>query len=207
MTILYLKQRCYADIIFLFKSIHTSDLFFHPNTFVLSARFLLLYLPSNFLLTPNYVSVSLLPYIYVSYSCHESYFSNERTFILLLFLDMGIDNWLPLGRLRRAVKKVRLLLNLNMNRWRIASMIRRSSGKHSMSFNERPGLMGCTDETDYFSSPDRGLQRTISYPGEEDINKRADMFIANFYNQLRIERQVSLELRYGKNDSFKSASP
>ncbi|MCD7446407.1 hypothetical protein HAX54_006016 [Datura stramonium] len=31
-----------------------------------------------------------------------------------------------------------------------------------------------------------------------DIDKRAEMFIANFRRQLRLERQISLELRYCK---------
>lgn len=35
----------------------------------------------------------------------------------------------------------------------------------------------------------------------EDIDFRADMFIQNFHRQLRMERQISLELRYCNNDN------
>ncbi|WMV40334.1 hypothetical protein MTR67_033719 [Solanum verrucosum] len=33
---------------------------------------------------------------------------------------------------------------------------------------------------------------------EKDVDQRAEMFIANFRRQLRLERQISLELRYCK---------
>ncbi|GKB19578.1 putative reverse transcriptase domain-containing protein [Tanacetum coccineum] len=39
------------------------------------------------------------------------------------------------------------------------------------------------------------LQRTTSFPEEEDVDKKAELFIANFYRQLKMERQVSLQLR------------
>ncbi|KAL6661581.1 hypothetical protein ACP70R_000965 [Stipagrostis hirtigluma subsp. patula] len=38
--------------------------------------------------------------------------------------------------------------------------------------------------------------------GDDDINRRADEFIANFYRQLRMERQVSLQLRYVRGNSW-----
>ncbi|PRQ37447.1 hypothetical protein RchiOBHm_Chr4g0402701 [Rosa chinensis] len=132
---------------------------------------------------------------------------------------MSYNSWSLLSRLRRAVKKVSFLLNLNMNRWRISSMLSRSSSTvHRIrSFNDRPaGLIAAydSDETagsqeDFGSS--RGsphLQRTISYPSDQDgIDQRAEMFIANFRRQLQIERQVSLELRYCRGNSFEMASP
>ncbi|KAF8369291.1 hypothetical protein HHK36_013629 [Tetracentron sinense] len=115
---------------------------------------------------------------------------------------MALENWLLLGRLRRAVKKVRFLLRFSINQWRLASAIRASS-RRRLSFNDRPGLRGCTDDTE----PDelgssRELQRTRSFASEEDIDKKAEMFIANFYRQLQLERQVSLKLQYCRGDSL-----
>ncbi|KAI5348743.1 hypothetical protein L3X38_001630 [Prunus dulcis] len=127
---------------------------------------------------------------------------------------MGMDKWSLLSRLRNAVKKVSFLLHLNVNRWRIASMIgRTASGNHRLrSFNDRPGLTAaCAD--DETSSEDSGssrghLQRTISYPSDQDdIDQRAEMFIANFRRQLQMERQISLELRYCRGNSFDLKSP
>ncbi|KAL3532826.1 hypothetical protein ACH5RR_006347 [Cinchona calisaya] len=131
---------------------------------------------------------------------------------------MNKENWTLLGRLRGAVKKIKFLLNFNMNRWKIASIIgTNSSGKiRRLSFNDRPGIRACLDDDSDMSndhsagSSARGgqLQRTISYPpDQDDIDKRAEMFIANFYKQLRIERQISLELRYTRGNSFDSVSP
>ncbi|XP_073290541.1 uncharacterized protein [Primulina huaijiensis] len=115
---------------------------------------------------------------------------------------MAVDRWVLLGRLKRAVNKIKIVLNLNVNRWKLASMI---SNKR-FSFNDRPGLRVCIPDSGSISS--RGIQRTISYPSDDDVDKRADAFIANFYKQLQIERQISLELRYCRDDSFESvASP
>ncbi|KAL9339384.1 hypothetical protein Peur_068399 [Populus x canadensis] len=125
---------------------------------------------------------------------------------------MGRDKWSLLSRLRRAIKKVKIILNLDMSRWRLASMIgAASSRRHQLSFNDRPGLRGCEDIDD--EEPEdpgssKGLHRTISYQSEDDIDKRAEMFIENFRRQLQIERQISLELKYFQGlNSFKSISP
>ncbi|KAF9662644.1 hypothetical protein SADUNF_Sadunf18G0075700 [Salix dunnii] len=114
---------------------------------------------------------------------------------------MGRDKWSMLSRLRRAIRKVKIILNLDMSRWRVASLIgAASSSRHQLSFNDRPGLRGYAD-FDEIESEDSGgsmgLQRTISYQSEDDIDKRAEMFIDNFRRQLQIERQISLELRPG----------
>ncbi|KVI11802.1 uncharacterized protein LOC112507213 [Cynara cardunculus var. scolymus] len=136
-----------------------------------------------------------------------------------------ISRWSLLGRLRTAVKKVTFLLNFNMNRLRLASSMVRGGNLSSrrLSFNERYGLtsiMSSSSDEDYTnwrsptasSSPDQQgdqlqktrsfpLQRTTSFPEEDDIDKKAEMFIANFYRQLRMERQVSLQLRYNKDNT------
>ncbi|KAF8392906.1 hypothetical protein HHK36_021146 [Tetracentron sinense] len=104
---------------------------------------------------------------------------------------MGIDKWLLLRPLQRAVNKVRFLLSLNINQWRVAASIVGAS-RRRLSFNDRPGLRGCIDDTDCDETNySQGIQRTKSFATDEDINKRADMFIANFYRRLQIERQVS----------------
>ncbi|KAJ4844258.1 hypothetical protein Tsubulata_031442 [Turnera subulata] len=129
---------------------------------------------------------------------------------------MGMENWSLMSRLRRAVKKVKILLNLDLSRWRVASMMGAASvRRHQLSFNDRPGLRAAYDDSEsedsslsrsYSSSS--GLHRTISYPSEEeDIDKKAEMFIQNFHRQLQIERQISLELKYLRGNSFTSVSP
>nr|POE56109.1 hypothetical protein CFP56_76440 [Quercus suber] len=126
---------------------------------------------------------------------------------------MGKDSKLSLlTRLKRAVKNVRFLLDFNINQWRLASVLgHASSSSKRISFNDRPGLRAvCDDDTIDFEdsvgssvgSSRSGIQRTISCPSEDDVDKKADMFIANFYRQLQIERQISLELQYCRGNSF-----
>ena len=130
------------------------------------------------------------------------------------FHDMGKDKSSLLTRLKRAVKKVKFLIDFSMNRWHLASVLGRASSSKRISFiNDRPGLRAaCDDDTVYSdesggSSSRSGIQRTMSFPSEEDVDKRADMFIANFYRQLQLERQISLEIQYCRGNSFKSISP
>lgn len=60
------------------------------------------------------------------------------------------------------------------------------------------------------ASPEAQLRRTSSgggspassSAGDDDIDQRAELFIANFYRQLRMERQVSLQLRYVRGNSW-----
>lgn len=85
-------------------------------------------------------------------------------------------------------------------------MIGASSSNRRLSFNDRPGLRGVTEDSESEHESGRGLRRTISYPSEDDIDKRADAFIANFYKQLQYERQVSLELKYYRGNSFDSTT-
>ncbi|CAI9098521.1 OLC1v1035186C1 [Oldenlandia corymbosa var. corymbosa] len=131
--------------------------------------------------------------------------------------DSSNKNWSLLGRLRGAVKKIRVLLNFDLNRFKLASLISGASFKRQqkrLSFNDRPGLTAFvdggqdSDSNGSGGSAGRALQRTISCPSDqEDIDKRAEMFIANFYKQLKMERQISLQLRYTRGYSFDSPSP
>ncbi|KAK7347711.1 hypothetical protein VNO80_22250 [Phaseolus coccineus] len=122
-----------------------------------------------------------------------------------------------LSRLRVAVKKVKLLLSATVlsHAWHAANILRGvSMSKRQISFNDRAGLMICTpasaEETDsegLISPPAHTLQRTISCPSDDDIDKRAEMFITNFRRQLQMERQISLQLRYCRENSLELVSP
>uniref|UniRef100_A0A7N0VIG6 Uncharacterized protein n=1 Tax=Kalanchoe fedtschenkoi TaxID=63787 RepID=A0A7N0VIG6_KALFE len=127
---------------------------------------------------------------------------------------MGLNKWFLINKLRTAVKKISFLLNLNLNRFCIASMITTAPSSSSrLSFRNRAlGLQAAyVDGADWNSDSEPGstpgsshsssrLVRTESCPSsEDDIDSRAEMFIANFYRQLRMERQVSLELRYPRD--------
>ncbi|XP_058068563.1 uncharacterized protein LOC131217643 [Magnolia sinica] len=113
---------------------------------------------------------------------------------------MVLGNWLLLRRLKKAIQKVRFLLSFHVHKWRLPSMID-SSSRRQLSFNNAPGLIDCTADVDV-EDCEMGLspspiQRTRS-DASDDIDRRAEMFIANFHRHIQMERQVSLELRYAK---------
>ncbi|KAJ4911163.1 Uncharacterized protein Rs2_05784 [Raphanus sativus] len=121
-----------------------------------------------------------------------------------------------LNRLRQAVNKVKFVLSFKINSlWGLVPMFGSSSSSSSFrfSFNDRQGLAAaCAEDTepDSASSSRGALYRAGSYDpsSDEDIDNKAEMFIANFYKQLKIERQISLELKYlGNNQSFNYRSP
>ncbi|KAJ0592043.1 hypothetical protein HanPI659440_Chr03g0102161 [Helianthus annuus] len=143
--------------------------------------------------------------------------------------DHDNRKWHVLSRLKAVVKKVTFLMNSNVNRWRIVSAFTgRVGGRRRLSFGEGLGLtaimsssdddeennnigFGDTGSSSSSSSPELNksksfrVDRTKSFREEEDIDKRAEMFIDNFYRQLRYQKQVSLELRYARNRSFESS--
>ncbi|KAG2299631.1 hypothetical protein Bca4012_011202 [Brassica carinata] len=121
-----------------------------------------------------------------------------------------------LDRLRQAVNKVKFVLSFKINSlWGLVPMLGSSSSSSlRFSFNDRPGLAAaCAEENEQDStgSSKGALYRAGSYDpsSDEDIDNKAEMFIANFYKQLKIERQISLELKYclGNNQSFNYRSP
>lgn len=121
-----------------------------------------------------------------------------------------------LNRLRQAVNKVKFVLSFKINGlWDLVTMLGSSSSSSSLrlSFSDRPGLTAAftENEQDSTGSSRGALYRTGSYDpsSDEDIDSKAEMFIANFYKQLKIERQISLELKYclGNNQSFNYRSP
>jgi hypothetical protein len=129
---------------------------------------------------------------------------------------MGKQKWSVLGPLKRTVKKIKFLLNFR--KWRLASSVlwnasyssssSSSSGMiRRLTFNDRIGLHGVIEdvESDHQSKPVRALERVRSHDGsssDDDVDKRAEIFITNFRRQLLMERQVSLQLRYYRGNSF-----
>ena len=118
-----------------------------------------------------------------------------------------------LSRLRTAVNKVRLLLSSTIlsHTCNAVTMLRRGTlPQRRVSFNDRQGLVLCSEETDSGDSASSSpcLQRTLSCPSsDDDIDRRAEIFIANFRRQLQMERQISLQLRYCRQRSSESMSP
>jgi hypothetical protein len=125
---------------------------------------------------------------------------------------MGKQRSSVLGPLKRTVKKIKFLLNFR--KWRLASSILWNASSSSssgtirrLSFNDRIGLHGVIEdvESDHQSKPVRALERVRSHDGsssDDDVDKRAEIFITNFRRQLLMERQVSLQLRYYRGNSF-----
>ncbi|XP_076892121.1 uncharacterized protein LOC143543754 [Bidens hawaiensis] len=132
-------------------------------------------------------------------------------------------NWYLLNKLKTMVKKVTFLMNSNINRWWLVSAFTGGGGlrRRRLSFREQFGLtiiVSSSDDEEENREFGPGLsvkelnksrsfhmQRTMSFRDEEDIDKRAEMFIGNFYRQLLYQRQVSLELSYTRNPSFESS--
>ncbi|KAL5699232.1 hypothetical protein ACHQM5_030165 [Ranunculus cassubicifolius] len=117
---------------------------------------------------------------------------------------MGIQEWTTLSPLKKAVKKIRFILSFNMSKLRLLSSILSSKTPPRLSFKDRvdSGLQSFVEDFEGYesaSSSSCALQRTSSYVSDEDIDSKADMFIANFHRQLRLERQISLELQYCKS--------
>ncbi|KAH8504048.1 hypothetical protein Peur_046375 [Populus x canadensis] len=124
---------------------------------------------------------------------------------------MGKQKRSAFGPLKRAVKKINFLLSFNFRKWRLASILCIASSSSSrrtrrLSFNDRIGLHGAIEdvESDHQKyKPVRTFERVRSYgSSDEDIDKRAEIFINNFRQQLLMERQVSLQLRYYRGNSF-----
>ncbi|KAK1418385.1 hypothetical protein QVD17_27529 [Tagetes erecta] len=135
------------------------------------------------------------------------------------------SKWSLLRSLKTIVKKVSFLMNSNVNQWRFISTFNRGS-RRRLSFGEQLGLTAIVSSSDddeencnNIEYGDSGacsskelkktrsfhVQRTMSFPEQDDVDKRAEMFIENFYRQLRYERQVSLQLRYKRDVSFGSS--
>ncbi|KAJ7966047.1 DUF761 domain-containing protein [Quillaja saponaria] len=114
---------------------------------------------------------------------------------------MGRDKMSLLRNLKRAMNKIQFQFVLGF--WRMASIISTTSRLRRFSFNDRMGLHSCIEDEQIDKKCEvRELRRTQSYASDDDVDKRAEIFIANFRRQLCLERQVSLQLRYCRGNSF-----
>ncbi|XP_021739433.1 uncharacterized protein LOC110705808 [Chenopodium quinoa] len=126
-----------------------------------------------------------------------------------------------LNKLRRAVKKLNVILSstFKYSQWSLISILRAPSSARRrytrhLSFNDELGIYngcsedvlfngesnGCDNRRDLCSFRSFGRMSYNNNYGTEDIDRRADLFIENFHRQLRMERQISLELRYCNNN-------
>ncbi|KAJ0985065.1 hypothetical protein J5N97_003421 [Dioscorea zingiberensis] len=118
---------------------------------------------------------------------------------------------LVLNRLRRGIQKVMFLLTFNATKWFIPS----PGLSRFIRYKDQPSLMdSCITDDEYYevasslcvsrtSSSASEISRTISSTSNDDsqssgddIDMRAEVFIANFYKHIQMEREVSLKLRY-----------
>lgn len=116
----------------------------------------------------------------------------------------------------KATKNITLLLSSKMHKWKLTSKILRSQRKHPIRLFKKSksslydAIRDIDDQFEQQEDPStRCIQRIRSTIGRNDVNyddnddendvdKRAETFIANFRRQLQLERQISLELRYCK---------
>ncbi|KAI4316217.1 hypothetical protein L6164_024216 [Bauhinia variegata] len=125
---------------------------------------------------------------------------------------MGKGNASALGRLKRAVKKLKFLLAL----WRMPSNSHVAAAgaickQRWCRFNHGRSLQSCFNNDEFESNRKYKIREYTSTTWHEysdrdndeiDVDKRAETFIANFRRQLTLERQVSLESSSCKRDSF-----
>ncbi|KAE8664305.1 hypothetical protein F3Y22_tig00112801pilonHSYRG00082 [Hibiscus syriacus] len=118
---------------------------------------------------------------------------------------MGVEHWSVIGRLKKAVKRIKSLLCLKLSRWRLACFLKSASPRRrlSLSFNDHIGLTGCIEE-DEVEPSERGLVHRSSSCRADDVDQMAEIFISNFRRQLWLERQFSLEMRYHRCRSLES---
>lgn len=120
---------------------------------------------------------------------------------------MKTQNWSLLKTLmKNAAKKIAFLLSYNMQKWKLTSKILSFRRKHPIKLFKKcksSSLYDVIRDIDEFEQRDdpsiRCIQRirsNVDNDDENDIDRRSEVFIANFRRQLRLERQISLELRY-----------
>ncbi|CAN4077158.1 unnamed protein product [Withania somnifera] len=135
---------------------------------------------------------------------------------------MKTQNWSLLKSLMsKTTMKIAFLLCSKMHKWKLTSKILSFQRKHPIKlFNKSQTKSSLYDaildiDDDRFAQQEAGPstrcirrirstigRNNVSYydhnDNENEIDKRAEAFIANFRRQLRLERQISLELRYCK---------
>ncbi|KAK4349524.1 hypothetical protein RND71_032279 [Anisodus tanguticus] len=117
----------------------------------------------------------------------------------------------------KATKNITFLLSSKMHKWKLTSKFLSFRRKHPIRLFKKLGSSSLYDEIrdidDQFEQQEdpsihciRRIRSTVGCNNvsndddddENDVDKRAEAFIANFRRQLRLERQISLELRYCK---------
>ena len=119
---------------------------------------------------------------------------------------MKTQNWSLIKTLiSKAAMKITFLLGSKIHKWKLTSRI--LSFRRIKLFKKSKSSLydAIRDIDDQYEGPSytHCIRRTKSSiarnnDDENDVDQRAEMFIANFKRQLRLERQISLELRYCK---------
>lgn len=111
---------------------------------------------------------------------------------------------MPGGQLlKKAEKKLKFLLSFHLMRWCMASNTGCASNRHRPTFKDRLDLHHrIEDEKSVGNCSGTGIRQASGFASENDIDRRAEIFIANFRHQLLFERQVSLENRLGRRLGF-----
>lgn len=129
------------------------------------------------------------------------------------------------GRLRRAVHKIKFFISFNARRWFLSSMASSSVRQSKLNFKSNcNGLLDCKAEDYCTIGSSMKLSRSTSFAtaslsrssmragsktirsmsdasSTSDIDQRAEEFITNFYEHIQMERQVSLQLRYCRENN------
>ncbi|KAL2346844.1 hypothetical protein Fmac_000844 [Flemingia macrophylla] len=99
----------------------------------------------------------------------------------------------------RSMKKLKSLIHS----WRLhLSESRSLKQRWCKLFHKQIGMQSFLEEEEINDDQKVQYRRTISYVSEDDIDKRAEAFIANFRRQLSLERIVYSEPKYYIRDSF-----
>ncbi|TMW98881.1 hypothetical protein EJD97_003360 [Solanum chilense] len=126
---------------------------------------------------------------------------------------METQNWsLIKSLISKATMKITFLLGSKIHKWKLTSRILSFQRKHAVKLfkKSKSSLYDAIRDIDDQYEQQEGrsthcIRRTKSNIArnndddeENDVDQRAEMFITNFRRQLRLERQISLELRYCK---------
>ncbi|CAD6265316.1 unnamed protein product [Miscanthus lutarioriparius] len=117
-----------------------------------------------------------------------------------------------LGSLREAIAKLQLAAGPAGRRGqhRVAGLLQLKDlqvGEPGHGDHQEPVADQHQQRRGVARGPEEGVVGVVQRPrvaggGDDDIDQRAELFIANFYRQLRMERQVSLQLRYVRGNSW-----
>jgi hypothetical protein len=102
---------------------------------------------------------------------------------------MGRESWVVLGgHLKKTLKKFKLLRQRHLGSITGYASYRR----RRLSFDARLAAFHGYNEDEQFNGncySVTAIQRACSYASDDDIDKRAEIFIADFHRQLRLERE------------------